>query len=122
MQPMNHCELLCYYTLFKGSMGRHRDNFNTKELKEYLATGKDPRTDSTNAQVADSNVLIWSMGNAPMTMSLSFPPRSGDPGDRGSYIVHPTFQFALGDGTLFVFAPLDDLFFCHKMEFLKGVT
>jgi hypothetical protein len=120
-QPMNHCELLCYYTLFKGSMGRHRDNFNAKDLRSYLETGKDPQPGSRNVQVADSNVLIWSMGNAPMMMSLSFPPKDGDPGERKRYIVHPIFQFELQAGTLFVFAPLDDLFFCHETEFVKRV-
>jgi hypothetical protein len=119
--PTNHCELLCYYTLFKGGMGRHRDNFNTDDLRDYLANGKDPRPESHNVQVADSNVLIWSMGNAPMTMSLSFPPKGGDPCERRSYIVHPIFQFELQAGTVFVFAPLDDLFFCHETEFLKRV-
>jgi hypothetical protein len=119
--PTNHCELLCYYTLFGGSMGRHRDNFDTNDLRDYLATGQDPRPQNHNVQVADSNVLIWSMGNAPMKMSLSFPPKGGDPGERSSYIVHPIFQFELQAGTLFVFAPLDDLFFCHETEFVKRV-
>jgi hypothetical protein len=119
--PTNHCELLCYYTLFGGSMGRHRDNFKSNDLRDYLATGKDPRAGRASVQITDSNVLIWSMGNAPMTMSLSFPPKDGDPGERSSYIVHPTFQFELAAGTLFVFAPLDDLFFCHETEFLRRV-
>ncbi len=36
-------------------------------------------------------------------------------------MVHPLFQFELQAGTLFVFAPLDDLFFCHETEFVKRV-
>jgi hypothetical protein len=116
-QPTNHCELLCYYTLFNGRMGRHRDNYKTGDLREYLLTGADPRLDFRGVQVANSNVLIWSMGNAPMTMSLSFAPKDNRSVGRGSYIVHPTFQFELEGGTLFIFQPLDDLFFCHETEF-----
>jgi hypothetical protein len=123
-QPMNHCELLCYYTLFKGHMGRHRDNFVARDLRDYLEKGIDPRTrwdGKKKAQVADSNVLIWSMGNASMQLSLSFSPPDGDPGDSTTYEVHPLFQVTLLGGTLFVFAPLDDLFFCHESEFLPAV-
>ena len=47
-------------------------------------------------------------------MSLSFPPADADPGDRNRYIVDPIFQFELQAGTLFVFAPLDDLFFLPR--------
>jgi len=115
----NHCELLCYYTLFKSCMGRHRDNFNPSDLTEYLATGKDPRSCSgaKRSQLADSNVLIWSVGDAPMTLHLSFPERIADAGKAKDYVKHPTLSFQLCGGTLFVFAPLDDLFFCHECRF-----
>ena len=100
----NHCELLCYYTLFKSCMGRHRDNFNPSDLTEYLATGKDPRSCSgaKRSQLADSNVLIWSVGDAPMTLHLSFPERIADAGKAKDYVKHPTLSFQLCGGTLFV--------------------
>ena len=115
--PPNHCELLCYYTLFKSSMGRHRDNFSPRDLAEYLTTGKDPRNGAKRSQLADSNVLIWSVGNAPMTLHLSFPTSIAAAGKAKDYVKHPTLSFQLCGGTLFVFAPLDDLFFCHECSF-----
>ena len=105
----------------QGQHGPPLGHFNSTDLRDYLATGKDPRAERHSVQITDSNVLIWSMGNAPMTMTLSFPPEGGDPCDRSSYIVHPIFQLELANGTLFVFAPLDDLFFCHETEFLNRV-
>jgi hypothetical protein len=115
--PPDHCELLCYYTLFNSSMGRHRDNFSPQDLAEYFVSGKDPRSGAKRAQLADSNVLIWSVGNAPMTLHLSFPRSIADAGKAKLYVKHPTLSFRLCGGTLFVFAPLDDLFFCHECCF-----
>jgi hypothetical protein len=115
--PPNHCELLCYYTLFNSSMGRHRDYFSPKDLAAYYVSGTDPRSSAKGAQLANSNVLIWSVGNAPMTLHLSFPKCIADAGKPKDYVKHPTLSFRLCGGTLFVFAPLDDLFFCHECGF-----
>ena len=72
-----------------------------------------------NSQLANSNVLIWSMGNAPMVLQLSFPEVGafGGAEKRSTYVVHPLFSFPCRFGTLFVFSPIDDLFFCHEAFF-----
>jgi hypothetical protein len=118
--PMNHCELLCYYTLFRSRMGRHRDNFKASALGDCIEGRTDPRVGGTQgAQVADSSVLIWSVGNAPMVLSLSFAASAADRGTPKKYDIHPRLSFELNGGTLFVFAPLDDLFYCHESSFTK---
>ena len=118
MQRPNSCELCIYYTAFGSRIGRHRDNFVTQDLCTYLRT-RDASVlyRQRNSQLANSNVLILSLGNAPMVLQLSFPGASGTAGKRSSYVVHPLFSVPCGCGTLFVFNPIDDLFFCHEATF-----
>ena len=114
----NSCELCLYYTAFQSTMGRHRDNFVSRDLSTYLET-RDPSILGLqrNAQLANSNVLIFTMGNAPMVLQLSFPPNPRHARDRSTYVTKPLFSVPCGSGTLFVFSPLDDLFFCHEAFF-----
>ena len=65
------CELCIYYTAFESKIGRHRDNFSSRDLTTYLHT-KDPSVlyRQRNSQLANSNVLIMSLGNAPMVLKL----------------------------------------------------
>ena len=114
----NAVELCLYYTAFESKMGRHRDNFESKDLANYLRSGNgDILSAQQNTQVANSSVLIWSMGNAPMELQLSFPPHVSLAGDRKSYKRAPDFCVPCGNGTLFVFSPLDDLFYAHEVCF-----
>jgi hypothetical protein len=117
LRPPVHCELLCYYTLFNSCIGRHRDNFSPSDLAEYFASGKDPMLGAQRSQLAGSHVLIWSVGDAPMTLHLSFPTSIAAAGNVKEYVKHPKLSFQLCGGTLFVFAPLDDLFYCHECRF-----
>ena len=63
--------------------------------------------------LANSNVLILSLGNAPMVLQLSFPGGSARDavGEKSTYVVHPLFSVPCSFGTLFVFSPTDDLFY-----------
>ena len=36
MHPPTHCQLLLYYVLFNGAMGRHRDNFTSKQMQDVV--------------------------------------------------------------------------------------
>ena len=114
----NSVELCLYYTAFKSQMGRHRDNFVSSDLTTYLASRDSSILNSgQNTQVPNSNVLIWSMGNAPMVLQLSYPAYGRGAGDRRTYTCHPEFSVPCGDGTLFIFSPLDDLFYAHQACF-----
>jgi hypothetical protein len=112
----NSCELCIYYTAFGSKMGRHRDNFVAQDLTTYLRT-RDASVlhKQRNSQLANSNVLILSLGNAPMVLQLSFP--HDDAGKTSTYVVHPLFSVPCSFGTLFVFSPIDDLFYCHSAFF-----
>jgi hypothetical protein len=115
----NACELNLYHTAFGGHIGRHRDNFTSKDLCNYLHT-RDPSIayNTENAQEAYTWVLIWTVGNAPMDMVLSFPRHAALAHDRSKYDGRrPEFTIRLSHGTLFIFSPLDDLFFCHEAHF-----
>ena len=70
-----------------------------------------------------SDVLLWSEGNTPMVLFLSFPPELDEAciGNTKSYTVHPTFTVPCAGGTLFIFTCLDDLFFCHEAHFEEQV-
>jgi len=114
----NSCELCMYFTAFHSSMGRHRDNFVSKDLVEYVRD-KDASilTRQRNSQRANTNVLIWTLGNAEMVMQLSFPVAGLEAHDRSKYTTDPIFSARCGEGTLFAFSPTDDLFFCHEVSF-----
>ena len=83
----------------------------------YLRT-RDPSLlyQQRNAQLANSNVLILTLGNAPMVLKLSFPGVEGS-SKRSTYEVHPLLSVPCRFGTLFVFSPIDDLFYCHEAFF-----
>ena len=51
-----------------------------------------------------------------MVLQLAFPGVEG-PGKRSTYVVHPLFSVPCRSGTLFVFSPIDDLFYCHEAFF-----
>ena len=114
-------------------MGRHRDNFNTDQMREWIATGNKQGFEDwvktlpgshhggdANSQVLGSFVLVWNDGDAQMDFKLSFPPPGSPDANRDEYVVHPLFTASLSRGTLYIFSPKDDVFFCHEAEFPKG--
>ena len=135
--PPTACQLLLYYVLFNGRMGRHRDNYNTRQMRAVVSGKRSraslvegtPMGGEANSQAPNSCVLIWTEGDASMTFSLSFPPKnkwgsSSSSTDfqarRDEYVTHPVFSTRLGAGTLLVFTPEDDLYFCHEASFEAG--
>ena len=85
--PPNYWQQCIYYTAFNGAMGRHRDNYTTKDLAAYFES-KDPSvlTRATrHAQVPATSVMIYTIGNAPMTLSLSYPRSRAFVHDRKHY-------------------------------------
>lgn len=119
------CQLLLYYRLFGSCMGRHRDNYDNPQMHRVLRGEATPdelvegshHGGDANSQQTGSNVLIWTEGDADMTFALSFAPRDDLFAGRKEYRIHPIFCTRLGSGTLLVFSPVDDLFFCHEVYF-----
>ena len=68
---INSCELLMYYHLFDSKIGRHRDQFTVRDYESYIQ-GRPVDKEQRWAQLAYSNILIWTFGNAPMDLLLSF--------------------------------------------------
>ena len=87
-----------------------------KRTLASLVEGNHHRGDA-NSQVVGSNVLVYTSGDADMTFALSFPQHSNYSARRDEYVIHPIFCTTLGAGTLLVFSPVDDLFFCHEAFF-----
>ena len=121
------CQLMMYYTALELRVGRHRDNFFTEHLLQYL-DGVDvlqpdnwgPNTSASgdqNSQVVGSDVLIWTDGNADMFLKLSFPDPANPSGNRDTYNIHPIFCIPMSSGTLLIFKAIDDLLFCHEAGF-----
>lgn len=122
--PPSHCQLLLYYVLFGGSMGRHRDNYTVRHLRAMIdggaeAVGAEGSTHAgmENSQRLGSEVLLYTEGPTPMDFALSYPPRDNLGVGIKSYVKTPTFTARLGRGTLMVFKDLDDQFFCHEAAF-----
>lgn len=113
-----------YFTAYKSCVGRHRDNWSTDHFCRYL-DGEDlfgsqeghSASSDTNSQVVGSDVLIWTIGNAPMVMKLSFANSDDLTQSRNEYVVHPAYSIPCAHGTLLVFPAIDDLFFCHEACF-----
>ena len=129
--PPTAIQLCIYYVLFGCNMVRHRDNHNTADFArlmgdpqafdhhdqpEQTSQGHSPTADQ-NSQVVGSDVLIWTDGNTPMSLTLSFPPQGDRCGSRSTYVIHPKFGVPCEFGTLFIFTPHDDLRFCHEAHF-----
>jgi hypothetical protein len=87
------------------------------ELDEYYTTGKNPFASNQYAQYKGTDVLIFSMGNTKMNMGLSFPETKAEARDRTRYRQPSHLRIPLIPGTLLVYSPLDDLFFCHEVAF-----
>ena len=66
--------------------------------------------------------MIWTEGDADMTFALSFPPRGEPTATTKAYRIDPLFKIPLGVGTLLVFSPHDDLYFCHEAWFEDGAS
>ena len=121
----DHVEVKIYYTMFKSKIGKHRDNFTGDQLYQYFSTGTHPFDPASTAerakrgQLQGSDFMIWTMGNAPMVWTVSFPRNRSRHCVRktAEYVVHPTFQCEVGNGTLLVFPCFSDLFFAHSAEF-----
>lgn len=120
------CQLMMYYTAFKSSVGRHRDNFCKEHLVQYCSgvdllnemTSGHSASGDQNSQILGSDVLLWTDGNAPMSLMLSFPdPEKSVDQDRKEYIICPSFCIPMGAGTLLIFKAIDDLLFCHEAAF-----
>lgn len=126
-RPPTAGQLIMYHALFHGAMGRHRDNFNCKQLGQVLwgerqvgdlVDGSHHGGDA-NSQVVGSDVLIYTLeGSVAMQFVLSFPPPGNRQASMKAYEVHPSLSVPLGGGTLLVFKAIDDLFFCHEAFFL----
>ena len=117
-QPPNHCQLLLYYTDLNSKIPRHRDFYDVGDLRNHLDSphlAPAPKDGVTTMSFAD--VLIFTMGNAPMELSLSFYPPGRPDIPRAEYSIHPSLQIPLSNGTLFIFCHLDDLFYCHEAAF-----
>ena len=115
------CEVLFYPVALNPATGRHRDGFTSADLYAYYAMGKDPFEEdksSKGGQVKGTDVLIFTSGNAEMAMGLSFPTEKLCTLDRAEYIQPRELHIPLRPGTLLVYRPLDDLFFCHEVRFL----
>jgi hypothetical protein len=121
----DHLEVKIYYTIFKSKIGNHRDNFTGDQLYQYFSSGTHPFDPASTAkrakrgQLQGSDFVIWTMGNAAMVWSVTFPEDRSKNCVRKTteYVVHPTFQCEVGNGTLLVFPCFSDFFFAHGAVF-----
>lgn len=134
--PPTACQLLCYYTAFLSDIGQHKDNFTLQDLVRAMEAMKrrgltpqqafeeavneskgTPSGGDENSQLMGSDVLVYTECNEPMLFELSFPDPENPYGDKKTYRVHPCYAYPLGNGSVFVFKGMDDLFFYHEARF-----
>lgn len=108
-------------------MSQHRDNSNTAQftsLVEKLCNGDVDMSDSEmciprSGQTACSNVVVFTLGSAPMQMLLRYPRASDLMGSRKHYVEHASFKVCLSVGTIWVWDAVDDIFFTHEAHFIS---
>jgi hypothetical protein len=120
-RPPNGMQVLFYYGLFNSKMGKHRDNYDKRNLNQLLQ-GKDliPKNDhwkgAKNSQVHGSNVLVYTTGNRPMIFQFSFPKSMKNLSDsRDKYVTDAKFQFELSNGWISILDPIDDIRGVHEI-------
>jgi len=111
------CDVLFYSKGLNTTTGRHRDAFTAADLADYYERGTNPFERNQWMQTKGTDVLIFSMGNTEMQMGLSFPLDKGDAAARERYIQPPGLRIPLIPGTVLVYSPFDDLFYCHEARF-----
>ena len=124
-KKQDHVEVKIYYTMFKSKIGKHRDNFTSDQLYQYFSSGTHPFDPTSTAerakrgQLQGSDFMIWTTGTSPMEWTISFPKNRSKHFVRktAEYVVHPTFQCEVGNGTLLVFPCFSDFFFAHSAVF-----
>jgi hypothetical protein len=121
--PPNWMQICVYTALNETSMGRHRDNY-TKMGLQRMKRGLDPGDPNAtylgvkNSQVHGTNVLVYTVGNAPMKMVFAFPdPSKGSSQNVSDYIEIDCYSMECGDGHLTVLDPMDDVFGQHGLDF-----
>jgi hypothetical protein len=122
--PPNSLQIQTYYATFLSEIEKHRDNNSQKDLVRIIngGTAEVPNKKygaMKNSQIFASNVIVYTTGNRPMTMSFWY---SRTPEeltlDRGiHYRTNEDFQFQCMDGWLTVLDPIDDLLMCHDVKF-----
>lgn len=122
LTPPTHCQILIYYALFHGAMGDHRDNSCTNDLKTMargieLGDEGHPSAGADNSQIVGSNVLVYTIGNAPQTFTFKFANKKCFFGKRETYETTPLFQFECANGTVSVLDPIDDVLMTHSVKF-----
>jgi hypothetical protein len=123
--PWTHVQILWYYQVFGSKMAQHRDNSNARDFASYMAgrtTGPSVHGHCAshaqeNSQAPNSWVAVFTLGTGVMTCKLRFAPHRDLECPRKEYIIHPSFCFPLGPGTMFLMSPIDDLCFTHEAEF-----
>ena len=68
-----------------------------------------------------SDVLVFTTGNAPMELTLSFCPPGVSRADHSAHEVRSALRVPLSCGTLFVLSHVDDLYYCHEAKFTESV-
>ena len=127
MNPPTTSHLLIYLGVVKTVMARHRDNFKSTNIAK-LKKGLSPENSGTykgsrNSQVDTSSVIIFSKGNRPMVIRMSYGATPDHLGDkREDYVTSFAYQMTCADGWITVLDPLDDLMMRHELEFAVETT
>ena len=123
-QPPTNIQSLAHAKVIGSGMNKHCDNRILQSVRN-LKAGNDPFTEGDreymgcpNSQLDGSNVYIFTVGNEPMRMTLSYinPGRSPDQSTK-QYIEINVYSMELCDGYLTVLDPIDDLCAVHAIKF-----
>ena len=121
----NAIQICVYHGILGRKMGPHRDNNRWNVLKT-IQSGTDPRGEVSthgglaNSQQSGSNVIIFSMGSRPMTMSFRYPtPHRAITQNTKAYVTCPDFCMQYSNGFISILDDVDDMMMLHEVYFEK---
>ena len=82
-----------------------------------IKTVEEAAMQSKGAMLPGSDVLIYTDGPLPMSMSFYYPPKDNPFGPRERYIGHRCMRIRMGQGSLLLYKAADDVNFYHGVDF-----
>ena len=127
--PPNSCQQLNYTRVGERNMkmGGHRDNNDPKVIERLVNGQQDPkwRTVRGRARVRvkrGSSVVVFTRCNKPMTLTFMYASLDGSiTQETKHYVTSPSYKMQLGDWTISVLDPIDDMLMLHSVDWADDV-
>ena len=125
----NSCQMLVYTRVGERymKMGPHRDNNDPAVIERLLNGLQDPKWKTVRGRARvrvkrGSSVIVFTRCNKPMTLTFRYASLNGRvTQDVKHYVTSPSYQMELGDWTISILDPIDDMLMLHSVDWADNV-